>query len=198
VAGVVDDGGPITIGLDAPLEVARFAPFFQWILAIPHLIILSVLGSVVSVFVFIAFVTIVFTGRIPDGVFSFIVMYMRYSWRVVSYAIGLHDTYPPFEFEMEALDDGHSPASLDIEQPDELSRGLVWFKWLLVIPNAIVLFFVLIGASVAWFLGAISVLLTGRWPAGTRDFLVGVARWTNRLTAYEYLLTDTYPPYTTR
>ena len=42
-----------------------------------------------------------------------------------------------------------------------------------------------------WF----AILLTGRFPCGIFDYLVGVGRWTNRVTAYAFILvTDQYPP----
>jgi hypothetical protein len=39
------------------------------------------------------------------------------------------------------------------------------------------------------------VLVTGRWPEGLRDFIVGTVRWTNRVVAYVFLMTDVYPPF---
>ncbi len=44
---------------------------------------------------------------------------------------------------------------------------------------------------VAWF----AVLFTGRWPEGMRNFVVGFFRWSTRVNAYYYLLTDVYPPF---
>lgn len=40
-----------------------------------------------------------------------------------------------------------------------------------------------------------AVLFTGRWPEGMRTFLVGVTRWSLRVSAYFYLMTDVYPPF---
>jgi hypothetical protein len=35
-----------------------------------------------------------------------------------------------------------------------------------------------------------------RFPRGIFDYLVGVGRWTNRVTAYAFILvTDEYPPF---
>jgi Domain of unknown function (DUF4389) len=38
-------------------------------------------------------------------------------------------------------------------------------------------------------------LFTAHWPEGLRTFLVGVLRWSTRVNAYFYLLTDEYPPF---
>jgi hypothetical protein len=197
--GVVDGSSyPIRTSLEAPAEVARWRPFFAWLVAIPHFIVLGVLGSVVGFLVFIAWFAILFTKRIPKGIVDFTVMYLRYQWRVMAYGLGLTEPYPPFEFEMETDDDGRYPAMLELDPADELSRGLIWVKWLLIIPHGIVLLFVYFAACVAWFFGAVAVLFTGRWPDGVRDFLVGTGRWTNRVSAYTYLLTDEYPPFALR
>jgi len=45
---------------------------------------------------------------------------------------------------------------------------------------------------VAWF----AILFTGRYPGGMFDFVEGVIRWHNRVTAYALVLvTDRYPPF---
>jgi len=189
---------PVRTDLQAPLEVARWRALFQWILAIPHLIVAGAMAYVAGALVFIAWFAILFTGRMPEGIYRFLALYLRYQWRAYAYAGFLHEDFPPFEFEMSGADDGHSPARLDIDPPGELSRGLIFVKWLLAIPHYVVLFFVGIAAVVAYLIGWFSVLFTGRWPEGVRALLVGVFRWSNRVTGYVYLLTDEYPPFSLR
>jgi hypothetical protein len=195
MASVVGDSYPIRTELDAPYEVARWRPFFAWVVAIPHFLILGVIGSVVGVLTFVGWFAILFTGRMPDGIVNFTAMYLRYQWRTVSYSMGFTEKYPPFEFEMTPGDDGHHTARFDLDSPDTLSRGLIWIKWLLIIPHVFVLCFVFIAAWFAYVIGMFAVLFTGKWPDGMRDFIVGSMRWSNRVNGYAYLVTDDYPPF---
>jgi hypothetical protein len=87
------------------------------------------------------------------------------------------------------------PAQLEIAYPQELNRWLPLVKWLLVIPHYFVLFFLGIGAFFVAIFAWFAVLFTGRFPRGAFDYLVGVTRWANRVSAYHLFMTDPYPPF---
>src|SRR5205807_1420760 len=87
------------------------------------------------------------------------------------------------------------PARMEIAYPAELNRWLPLIKWLLVIPHFIALFFVGIGAFFVAIYGFFAVLITGHWPRGAFDYLVGTVRWAYRVIAYFHLMTDAYPPF---
>ena len=58
------------------------------------------------------------------------------------------------------------------------------------------LFFLSIGAFFAVVAAWFAILFTGRYPRGLFDYVVGVGRWQNRVTAYALILvTDAYPPF---
>jgi hypothetical protein len=76
-----------------------------------------------------------------------------------------------------------------------MNRWLVLIKWLLLVPHYIVLWLLGIATFVVVVIAFFAVLFTGRWPQGLRDFVVGYARWTTRVNAYFYFLTDAYPPF---
>jgi hypothetical protein len=195
VAGVVGAPNPIRVELDAPLEVARWRPFFAWVPAIPHLFILGVAGNVIGLVGLAAWLVALFTGAVPDGLAGALAWYQRYTWRVISYVAGLREPYPAFDFTFTVADPGGDPAVWEAPPPMQQSRVSVFFRVLLAVPNAFVLCFVGIAAWFAWIVGCLAVLFTGRWPEGIRRFLVGTARWSGRLNGYVYLLTDRYPPF---
>jgi hypothetical protein len=195
-------------------ELSRWLWLVKWILAIPHYIVLVFLWLaflVVSVFAFFA---ILFTARYPRGLFDFNVAVVRWTWRVGFYTFDANgtDRYPPFS--LEATD---YPASLEVEYPETLSRGLVLVKWwLLALPHYVVIgfftggwFAVHEGSSHSdWggpsggglilalvFFGVVALLFTGRYPGGIFDFVIGMNRWCFRVLAYAALMTDRYPPF---
>ena len=82
---------------DVPNELNRWLPLVKWLLAIPHYVLLVFLGIAAFVCVVISWFAILFTGRYPRGIFDFVEGVLRWSNRVVGYALILvTDEYPPF------------------------------------------------------------------------------------------------------
>ena len=187
--------GPVRVELVAPLEVARWRALVHWLLAIPQIIVVYVLQIALNVTVFISFFTVLFTKKIPRGMFDFMVMVQRYQFRVGTYYMFMREEYPPFDFEPGTQDPEDDPARLSIDYPEELNRWLPLVKWLLAFPHYIVLAFLFIGAFFAWIAAFFAVLITGKWPEGLRNYMVGVARWCYRVQAYVSLMRDEYPPF---
>jgi hypothetical protein len=186
---------PVRLDLQAPLEVNRWRPFVHWLLAIPHLLVAYGLNALAEVLLLISFFTILFTKKIPRGMFDVIVTAYRYQWRAFSYFLWIRTPYPPFSFNMTSEDDGIDPASLSIDYPDELKRFMPLVKWLLAFPHYVVLLFLYLVGAFAYIAAFFAVLITGKYPAGIRNFLVGIARWSVRVQAYVGFLTDEYPPF---
>jgi hypothetical protein len=190
-------GYPATFEADAPERIDNWRPLVQWLLAIPHFLILYVLGFVSEVVGIISWFVILITGRLPEGFATLQCLYIRYSNRTTSYAAFLREEYPPFVFETVARDPGTYPpvrTSFAIELENR-NRLTVAFRIILVIPHLIVLAVLGLAAFVAVVIAFFAVLFTGRWPDGLRTFVVGVIRWATRVNAYFLLLTDEYPPF---
>ncbi|MGN6609693.1 MAG: DUF4389 domain-containing protein [Jatrophihabitans sp.] len=190
---------PATLEFHDDGRMARWRPFVQWLLAIPHLAVANVLSSLRGVLTVISLVTVLVTRRIPRPVFDAIVMTWRYEWRALSYAAFLHGDYPPFDFTVGAADDGVEPhTQVAIRYPERLARWAPLYKWLLALPHYLVLVLLWVGTVFAVLAAGVAVVATGRYPAGVRDYVVGVSRWTWRVQAYVGLLTDEYPPFRLR
>jgi hypothetical protein len=185
--------------LDEPLS--RWLWLVKWLLVLPHLVVLVVLWIGFVVASVGALVAILVTGRYPRPIFEFTTGVLRWTWRVGFYsysALGT-DRYPPFTLA-EVPD---YPATLEIDYPGELSRGLVLVKWwLLAIPH-----YILIGLFTGgwgWGPGVVGVLVLvagvvllvrGSYPREIFDLVMGLNRWTARVAAYAALMRDEYPPF---
>jgi Domain of unknown function (DUF4389) len=134
---------------------------------------------------------IVFRQKYPRWWFDWNLELLRFTNRVGAYFALMSDRYPS--------SDERQYIELGFPYPDAregLNRWLPLVKWLLAIPHYIVLFFLYIGVVFAVIAAWFAILFTGRFPRGLFDYLVGVGRWTNRVTAYACLLvTDAYPPF---
>jgi hypothetical protein len=67
--------------------------------ALPHLIVLGILGIVAFVIWFVVQWVILFRAVYPRSMFDLSAGIMRWQARVNGYALGLSDRYPPFTFE---------------------------------------------------------------------------------------------------
>jgi hypothetical protein len=151
-------------------------------------------GGLMTAFAVATALMIIFRQRYPRWWFDFVRELTRFGYRVGAYLVLLTDQYPSTVEEQSV--------HLEIDYPDvknDLNRWMPIVKWLLAIPHYIVLFFLGIaaffGTIFAWF----AILVTGHYPRGLFDFMVGVGRWALRVEAYAVLLvTDRYPPFSLR
>jgi hypothetical protein len=82
---------------DVPRDLNRWLPLVKWLLAVPHYVVLFFLDVAALVVVIVAWFAILFTGRYPQGLFTFVEGVLRWHNRVVAYALVLiTDRYPPF------------------------------------------------------------------------------------------------------
>jgi hypothetical protein len=137
----------------------------------------------------IAWFIIVFTGKMPRGLWDFMNFYMKWRANSIAYVAMLRDEYPPFG-------PGDYPVRYSAgEYPEGRDRVSVGFRIFLLIPHLILLFFIGLGwwitAIIAWF----AILFTGAYPEGLYKFAVGYLRWSMRVEAYGALMRDEYPPF---
>lgn len=180
--------------LDSPYETQQWRPLVNWFLALPHLAIANALGNVANLLSIVSWFSIVFTGRLPDGIARFQCMILRYEARAYSYVAFLRQPYPQFEFDMANGDPGCDPLRVDFApQLADRNRLTAAFRLILIVPAAIYTVLVVAAAIFAVIVAGFAVLFTGRWPQGLRSFVLDAGRLTLRVSAYGRLLTDTYP-----
>jgi hypothetical protein len=194
---------PLTYSVEYPdRPLNRLSSFFRVLWIIPIAVIASLIGraepwgshSWSFAYAGLLFVPLVlmilFRQKYPRWWFDWNLNLTKFMVRVCAYALLLRDEYPSTDEEQAAF--------VDFPYPDamRLNRGLPLVKWFLAIPHAIVLWFLWIGVVVAVVIAWFAILFTGRYPRGLFDYVVGVNRWSLRVSAYAFLLiTDQYPPF---
>lgn len=191
---------PVSLSIDYPdRHLDKLTTFFRIFTVIPIAIILGLLGGTGNyqyaaagglVFVPTALM-LLFRQKYPRWWFDWNLNLTRFSARVSAYLSLLRDEYPSTD-EDQAV-------HISIPYPDaqaDLNRWLPLVKWFLAIPHYVVLFFLGIAALVCIVIAWFAILFTGRYPQSLFDFVVGVFRWSLRVTVYAIILTtDQYPPF---
>jgi hypothetical protein len=205
---ITSSAHPLSIEARREEVPGRWLWTVKWLLALPHVLVLTVLWAVFALLTVVAGASILVSGRYPRALFDVNVGVLRWTWRVGHYSylsLGT-DRYPPFSLRAT-----EHPASLDVAYPTRLSRPLVLVKWLLAVPHLLIVG-ILLGSvsrfgptSPAVFTGGllgVLVLVAGihltvirRYPAGLFDMVIGLDRWAFRVLVYVALMTDVYPPF---
>jgi hypothetical protein len=198
---------PVQFDVEYPdRKLNRLTSAFRLLLAIPIVLLFTVIGGVMvattgadtttvaasgsALLVLPPLLMIVFRGKYPRWWYDFNVELLSFQNRVGVYLALMDDRYPST--------DERQSVRLDVPYPEvaRLNRGLPLVKWLLAVPHYIALAVLYVGAVFAIVIAWLAILFTGRFPRGIFNYLVGVGRWTNRVTSYAFILvTDQYPPF---
>jgi hypothetical protein len=197
--------------VDYPQRLGRFTTFFRLIWVIPIAVVLGMItasgnqtivtaageqiagtsGGLLAGLAIATALMIAIRVRYPRWWFEFARELTRFGARVGAYVALLTDRYPSTVEEQSV--------HLDVDYPEverDLNRWLPLVKWFLAIPHYVVLFFLVIGAIFAVVIAWFAILITGRYPRPLFNYVVGVSRWSLRVSAYAFLLvTDRYPPF---
>ena len=210
--GGSDHGYPARLEIDYAERLSRVKTLFRIILIIP----IGVMGALLTggfagidtrseaandaiqglavtggVLFLATLLMLLFRHKYPRWWFDWNLELTRFTTRIGVYLGLLRDEYPSTD-EQQAV-------HLELDYPDaahDLNRFLPIVKWLLAIPHYIVLAVlwvtVVVVTVIAWF----AIIITGRYPRGMFNYVVGVTRWSLRVDAYAWLLTtDRYPPF---
>jgi hypothetical protein len=198
---------PVKLSVDYPdRKLNRLTTFFRIFMAIPILIIIALLMGAsfkwghsgwntqygaIGLVVLPTILMLLFRKKYPKWWFDWNLALTRFSARVSVYLALLTDVYPSTDEEQSV--------NLTIDYPDaqnDLNRWLPLVKWIMAIPHYIVLVFLGIAAFVVIIIAWFAILFTGNYPRSLFDFVVGVNRWSLRVSGYAFILvTDKYPPF---
>jgi hypothetical protein len=179
---------PVRAVVTDDLERPRLAVLFRLLLAIPHLVWLT-LWSVVAVVAAIAgWVATLVTGRLPVALHRFLAAYIRYSTHVFAFLYVVGRKFPGFTGRA-----GSYEIDIEFDLPTVQNRWKTLFRVFLAVP-ALLLASALAGVEFAvGFLGWWFALVKRRMPDGLRNLGVACLRYSAQTYAYVFLLTDRYP-----
>ena len=101
VAGYVDPGSyPAVLYSARPTARRRVTVAFRAVLVIPQLVVLYFVNLAAFVVLIIGWFAVLFAGRWPLGLRSFVIGWMRWTLRVSGYLYLIVDDYPPFGFQV--------------------------------------------------------------------------------------------------
>lgn len=184
---------PVLFSVDYPdRPLNRLTTFFRAFTAIPIMIVYGLIaGRSIGLLFFGPLVMILFRRKYPRWWFNWNLEMQRFTNRVNIYLALMDDRYPSTTDEQAV-----HLVYPDLDAERDLDRWLPLVKWFLAIPHYIVLYFLTIAASVVIVVAWFAILFTEHYPRGLFDFVTGVLRWSNRVTAYAFtLVTDQYPPF---
>lgn len=135
---------PADFDVDYPARLSRGLVLIKsWLLAVPHLLIVAVLTgnartwetrdgvwvqqgvgiSLLGLLVFIAGVSLLFTGRYRRGLFDVVMGLNRWIYRVITYVALLRDEYPPFRLDPGPADPGAGAPAAGAAKPGIAEPG---------------------------------------------------------------------------
>ena len=179
---------PIRLQADDDLHRSRLTVFFRLLLAIPHLIWLTLWGIVAYFAVIVNWFATLIRGRSPEGIHRFLAAYLRYYTHVYAYLYLTANPFPGFTGK-----EGTYPVDLSIEEPRDQNRWTVGFRAVLAFPAGMVASAFGGVAAIAAFLGWFAALFTGEMPHGMRSAQALALRYSAQTYGYAFLLTGSYP-----
>lgn len=170
------------------LQRSRLTVFFRLLLALPHLVWLSLWGIPATLAILANWVATLVVGRPPAPLHRFLSAYLRYRNHVSAYVFLLANPFPGFVGAPRIY-----PVDLEIAGPDRQNRWITGFRFILAVPALFFsVGFAVVLAVVAFYLWIVALVL-GRVPLGLRNLGLYALRYTDQANGYIYFLTDRYP-----
>jgi hypothetical protein len=212
-----EPGYPIDVEFDPPARQNRWTVAFRLILAIPAMLLVTVLvgsgsnpysilnsqlgfasAGLVATAAFLGWFVGVILGRMPRGLRDLIAYGLSYGAQAWAYLLLLTGRYPSSD-PLTAI--GPPPVRDDpvqLEARDELrrSRLTVFFRLLLAVPHLVWLALWGIAALLAAVANWVATLVVGVSPQPLHRFLAAYVRYQLHVGAYVYLVGNPFPGFT--
>jgi uncharacterized protein DUF4389 len=169
------------------LRRSRLTVFFRLLLALPHVVWVTLWGIAASVVVVLNWFVTLVAGRPLLGFHRFLTAFVRYQAHLLAFVSLAANPFPGFTGAP-----GY-PLDLEIDEPLPQRRLVTLFRIFLAVPAYFVLYALTIALYIAAFLGWFASLATGRMPPGLRSICAHVIHYQAQFYAYVYVLTERYP-----
>jgi hypothetical protein len=203
-AAPMTGGYPVQLAVTQEREINRLwgipivGIFVRAILAIPHFVVLLVLGICLYVWALLGWIAILANGQVPAIAVRLLTEYLQRTYRVLGYTMFLMPGgYPPLE------PGPGMPIAVEVNVTD-LTINRFWgipivniiARFILAIPHLVVLSILALVTYILVLIVWIPILITGQYPGWAASFFGMFSRYAVRVTAYLLLLPVPYPPFT--
>jgi hypothetical protein len=179
---------PVRLESSDDLRRSRLTVFFRLLLAIPHLLWLTLWGIVALLAAIGNWFATLFAGTSPAGLHRFLAAYMRYQLHVFAYLYLVGNPFPGFTGER-----GSYPIELRIAERARQNRWTVGFRIVLALPALLIASaYGTLAFSIA-FLGWFASLFTGTMPLGLRNAGALALRYGSQTYGYLFMVSGAYP-----
>jgi hypothetical protein len=182
------DPHPVRLALGGDLRRSRLTVFFRLLLALPHLVWLTLWSVAALLAAIVAWVVTLVTGRNPVVFQRFLGAFIRYQAHVHSYILLVGGPFPGFDGRA-----GVYPVDVTVDRSVRQHRLKTLGRLLLALPAIFLSGAYAAAAFVAAVFGWFVSLVLGRIPAGFVQLGAASIRYSAQTGAYLLLLTDRYP-----
>lgn len=195
---------PVRVEIPEPQPQRRLVTLFKLVLALPALLIASLLGGnplswggLAAAASFLAWFAALVKGRMPNGLRDLVVWSLGYSAQAGAYLFSLTDRYPTSDPNAH-IPEPAPERSVRMELTDDgrRSRLTVFFRLLLAIPHLVWLYFWGYILYVAVLVGWLCALVLGRLPEPLHRFSAAYVRTGAQVYAYLMLIANPFPGFT--
>lgn len=199
MASQVPNIEPVFLDIEYPDGLSRKLILFKWLFAVPLYVILIFHGFAAFVVAVVASVVVLVTGRVPRGMFDFLVGFNDRALKTFAYfPLLLTDAWDPTEGAsqgMGAVTSGLSdhPLVLRVQYPERLSRIVLLFLKLPSYPFGVVTVFLILtlyAMLLVSVLATVPVLVTGNYPRAMFRINSTLLRWFARLSIWQWPMCD--------